>query len=84
MVARNVWGSNLRRFAAAATGVMIGLLSQMLRKSQQPRGSVATILLEGGFVCDNIPLRKRNKPSFGVTKMEQSWISGSANLKGLR
>src|ERR1700719_233717 len=30
MVERNVWGSNLRRFLAAAAGVMIGPLSRIL------------------------------------------------------
>jgi hypothetical protein len=29
MVERNAWGSNLRRFLAAAAGVMIGPLSRI-------------------------------------------------------
>src|SRR5580692_201642 len=39
MVERKVWGSNLRRFLSAVTGVMVGSPS-MLKHAQEPQCSV--------------------------------------------
>jgi hypothetical protein len=63
MVERNVWGSNLRRFAAAATGVMIGSLAT-LNDARQSQFSEADYSIRG--------LEGQRKYLFVVTKMEQA------------
>jgi hypothetical protein len=72
MVERNVWGSNLRRLAVAATGVMIGLLSQNAQEIPTTPGFGSHYFIRRWLVSDNMLLRKRNKSLFGVTKTEQT------------
>jgi hypothetical protein len=50
MVERNVWGSNLRRFLAAAAGVMIGPLSRI--PNAQKGTSHETTMLRRQINCD--------------------------------